>query len=237
MNQNGTQGVRQVTPEEIARVENIPLTQEEKEKTQVLNLKEFVETVRFEKLTSKKPAIVLAIIGALFITFGTTFQITKSLNHKKDAVVETRNVPVQEPIEEEETTGSILSCNKTIQNNPDGTDTNFNILYKFEEGKLVGFLKTFQATATPGNETGVATIQKYLTNYQAFLNPIEGYKIHLSTVTNGVSMTVEVDYLTLDLTQLNPQQQLHFSTKVDYPLDTAYETIETDMLNDSFICG
>ena len=95
MNQNNYQGIRQVTPEEIAQAQGIPLTHEELQKTQVLNLKEFSETVRFEKLTSKKPAIILAVIGALLITFGTTFQIAESLSKKAQPVIEPAPAPVQ----------------------------------------------------------------------------------------------------------------------------------------------
>ena len=62
MNDNNLQGIRQVTPEEIAKVEGIPLTSEELQKTQVLNLQEVEEVARMEKLASKKPAIIVSYI-------------------------------------------------------------------------------------------------------------------------------------------------------------------------------
>ena len=55
MNQNN-QNVRQITPEEIAQAEGLPkpMTPEELQKTQILNLNELENTIRFEKITSKK---------------------------------------------------------------------------------------------------------------------------------------------------------------------------------------
>ena len=46
--------VRQITPEEIAQAEGLPMpmTQEELQKTQILNLNELEKTIRFEKITS-----------------------------------------------------------------------------------------------------------------------------------------------------------------------------------------
>ena len=53
-NNNGQQydysKVHQITPEEL-------------QKTLVLNLKDFEETARIEKITSKKPALTVALIG------------------------------------------------------------------------------------------------------------------------------------------------------------------------------
>ena len=241
MNQNNFQGVRQVTPEEIARVEGIPLTHEELQKTQVLNLKEFSETVRFEKLTSKKPAIILAVIGALFITFGTTFQVVQSLNKKADPVVEPRSAPIEEPreevvMEEETTNEKILTCNQTIMANPDGTDTSYTITYKFEEEKLVGFRKSFQVTVTPGSPLGPTTVQNYLIGYQPFLNQQEGYQISVVPIDNGLVATIEADYLKLDLTIFPPIQQTHFTTKIDYPLDTPFTQVQENMKTLGFNC-
>ena len=55
------------------------MTQEELQKTQVLNLKDVEEAARFERITSKKPAIIVAAIGVLSIMFGATFGVVQTL--------------------------------------------------------------------------------------------------------------------------------------------------------------
>ena len=52
---------------------------EELQRTQVLNLKDVEETVKYEKSISKKPAMIIAIIGAIFLTLGSTLQIAKTM--------------------------------------------------------------------------------------------------------------------------------------------------------------
>ena len=54
------------------------MTQEELQKTQVLNLKDVEEAARFERITSKKPAIIVATIG--LVTVPTPFIFTLYCN-------------------------------------------------------------------------------------------------------------------------------------------------------------
>ena len=68
------------------------------------------------------------------------------------------------------------------------------------------------------------------------MNPTDGYQIEVVPNGEGLLVTVVVDFKTLDLTLLNPTQQNHFSTSVDYPLETAKETIQTDMVTKGLIC-
>ena len=129
MNQNNqqNQNVRQITPEEIREAEGLPkeLTPEELQKTQILNLNELQKTIRFEKITSKKPALIVAVLGIFLLIFGATFQIATSLNSNRK--VEKRKVEPNPTIVE-----TSLSCVKTTLNNPDGTDTTYSIDYYFE---------------------------------------------------------------------------------------------------------
>ena len=61
MNQNDMNNQpRMVTPEEIQQVNHI--SPEELQETQVLNLRDVQEAMKFEKRTSKKPAIILGIV-------------------------------------------------------------------------------------------------------------------------------------------------------------------------------
>ena len=240
-------GPRQISPEEVLQVQNPKqyqqqqqqqqqMTQQELQRTQVLNIDELEKTVRFEKISSKKPAIIVAAIGILFLTFGTTFQVASNL--KGSSKVEKRDI-AEEVVEKNDVkpTTTNLNCNITATNQADGTDTVYSILYTFEDNKLVGFKKVYTITPTPGNPLGAATVQNYIIGYQPFLNPIDGYQISVIPTGEGLVVTVEVDYTKLDLTLLNPTQQNHFTTKLDYPLDHPKDTIYTEMIGAGFTCS
>ena len=242
MNQdNNTQGVRQVTPEEIAKVQGTAkqLTQEELQKTQVLNLTDVEKIAKLERFTSKKPAIILAIIGAFFLTFGVTFQIAQNLSAPK-----TDNNQVQKRKTDNTTTNkkkeqkTTLNCQKVDANNPDGTNTTYVVNYEFLDNQLKTITKTFTVDAIENNPQGTITIQSYESNYQAFLNPQTGYQITVvpnATKTQIIATTI-TDLETLDVTTLNPIQQSHISTSVDYPLNADKSMINTDMTSKGIIC-
>ena len=233
MNQNNNE-VRQVTPEEIAQAEGLPmpLTQEELQKTQVLNLKELENTIRFEKITSKKPAVIVAVLGILLLTFGATFQIASSLSSKKEQKVENRKV---EPIEEVKETK--LNCVKTTLNNPNGTDVTYNISYKFGNDKLKELTKSYTLTSISGNKTGEETLKKSLDLYQTLLKGIEGYQVDLtSDKTTKLVVTTRIDFDLIDLTKIPQDNQNNSITKVDYTKSSVKTEIKQDMLNQGFTC-
>ena len=60
------------------------ISQEELMKTQVLNLQDVEEAARYEKATSKKPAILVAVIGFFAIFLGTSLPFVNSLMNQKD---------------------------------------------------------------------------------------------------------------------------------------------------------
>ncbi len=114
-------GPRQISPEEVLQVQNPKqyqqqqqqqqqMTQQELQRTQVLNIDELEKTVRFEKISSKKPAIIVAAIGILFLTFGTTFQVASNL--KGSSKVEKRDI-AEEVVEKNDVKPATtnLNCN------------------------------------------------------------------------------------------------------------------------------
>ena len=189
MNQNN-QNVRQITPEEIREAEGLPkpLTAEELQKTQVLNLNDLEKTIKFEKITSKKPAIIIAVIGILLLTFGTTFQIASSLSSNKK--VEKRKTEPEPTIVEKS-----LSCVKTTLNDTDGTDKIVNADYYFENDKLSSVIKVYKYTASANNPAGEATIKTNLDTYQKLLSSTSGYQVDTSSVeSKSLEIKVQVDY-------------------------------------------
>ena len=219
MNQNN---VRQISPEEIARAQG--LTPEELQKTQVLNLKDIEETVRFEKMTSKKPAAIVAIIGITAILFGATFQISTSLQKSKEKKLEKRAVEKVAHKVEEKT----LTCVKTTLNNQDGTDTVYTYSFDFEDNKLVGYNKTFNIIETAGKTEGANTIANYKKEYSQTSNLPKGYDLSIKEEQKGITIITNVDFKLLDLTKL-PQDK-----KVEYQKNTEYDVIKKEMLEKGY---
>lgn len=231
-NNNQNQNVRQITPEEIRQAEGLPepLTQEELQKTQILNFKELQNTIRFEKITSKKPAIIVAVIGIFLLLFGTTFQIASSLS--SDRKVEKRKVEKEKTIVE-----TSLSCVKTTLNNPDGTDITYNIDYYFENDKLTSAIKEYKYTKTANSPNGEETIKNNTTKYQSLSTSTKGYKVSTnSTNPQELTIIVQIDYKTLDLTVIPEKTQEDSITKVDYQRNVDSTKIKNNMINQGFTC-
>lgn len=203
------------------------------QKTQVLNLQRFEEVARFEKRTSKKPAAIVALFGILFIAFGFSFQIKQTLDSRKPKV-EKRDISKEVVVPEKKETA--LKCMKSMLGNTDGTDLVYTIDYHFLDEKLSAFSKVLTIMITANSPVGEVTVQNYLRDYQPFLNPTDGYQISVEPIQKGLITTVNVDFEKLDLLKLNPKQQEHFSTKIDFPIDTDLTTIQQAMLKESFIC-
>ena len=232
MNQSN-QNVRQITPEEIAQAEGLPkpMTPEELQKTQILNLNELENTIRFEKITSKKPAIIVAAVGILFLVFGTTFQIATSLSANNRKVEKRKVDPTPQIVE------TSLSCVKTTLNNPDGTDTTYNVDYYFENDKLSSQIREYKYTATVNNPNGEPTIKAKIDNYQKLLSSTSGYQVNTSTSdSKEMKVVVQIDYHSLDLTTIPQANQNDELTKVTYKRDTDSNTIRSDMLSKGYTC-
>ena len=215
--------VRQISEEEIQK----ELTKEQLQQTQVLNFQEVQKTIHFEKKTSKKPAILIAIVGIICLLFGGTFQIATALNPNPQNI--------QKRTVKNTITEKTLSCLKVNDDNLDGTTTTYNIIYKFKNEKLVSATKEYDIKVIPGKEEGKQTIEKTVKKYEELLNETPGYSIdtYLNSDTE-MKITVKIDYKKLDLTKLNEKQQSNIYTKVDYSKNATYETISEEALEKGF---
>lgn len=228
--------IRQITQEEMQReLAGHNLTQEELQKTQVLNLKDVQEAAKMERFTSKKPAIILATFGVLLLFFGAGFQVVRGLHnsHNNEPVTQKRVVEKDNNLVAKVEN---LTCSTTSMNNSDGTDTVYTIIYQFKDDKLVGFTKTFDIKVTPNNPLGQQTVASYTNAYKAFMNSTNGYNITVTPTDTGLVTNVQVNYDLFDSTTLNPTQQTHFSTSVEYQKDTLKSVIETNMSTAGMVC-
>ena len=217
--------VHQITPEEL-------------QKTLVLNLADFEETARIEKMTSKKPAITVALIGIFSIALGLGFPFVQSLATKTEenkTIVENRE-EYEEPEENLITEDKVL-CNfdRLID---DGTHVTSVAEIKFRYGGIVAFTRTTTINPIPGNGFGPSTIQSISTILQPLLHQMDGYKLSVRpTVEGGIVIEAVVDYDTLDFTMFPEKQQTHYATSVDYAANTPKDQVIVDMGTRGFTCA
>lgn len=209
------------------------MTQEELQKTQVLNLKDVEEAARFERITSKKPAIIVATIGALSIMFGATFGVVQTLTAEptikdnSNSTTEKRQVLTQ--------TDS-LNCTISLLNNADGTDQIYNVVYTFKDNKLTNFVRTSSVAPTPGSIVGVNSLTGFKAALPPFLMSLTGYESVVAPSGDGVIITTTVDYSKLDLSTFPDAQQTIPYTKIEYIAGTDKASIQADALAKGYTC-
>lgn len=221
--QNGQQNVAQQT-----------MTQEELQRTQVLNLKDFEEVARYERLTSKKPAMMVALAGVLAITIGVSFPFVQSLTARQNA----KTPIVEQRIEQEdEAKDDTLECN-FFKQVADGTDVTSQAVFKFENNGLVSFVRTTTINPTKGNEKGPETVKSQTNYLQPLLTQINGYKVSVQpTTVGGIKIVTDVEYKLIDLTIFPATHKNHYSTSVDYVINTPKEDVIKDMESyRGFVC-
>lgn len=210
------------------------MSHEELQKTQVLNLKDVEEAARYEKVTSKKPAIIVAVLGIISILAGTAFPMVQSLTTAKEPEKKTeRKVEKKKLLNTE----SKLNCTLTMLNNPDGTDSILNVLLNFNYDKLTKVTKTYTVNPTVGNSLGQSIINTYTTAYQQFLtSTIVGYQMSVTPINNGVIITSTVNYSLFDPSTLPELHRGNIATSVEYQAGTDKNAINSDIIKKGFTC-
>lgn len=233
------------------RSQSPTLTPEELAKTQVLNLSDVEKVANYEKATSKKPAMLLAIIGVMFVSIGLLYpsvrtmmssdsvekKTTEEKINKNDSVLTDEST--SQARVEEEVIPTKVTCKISNPGNPDGTDTSLVVNLNFENNKLKSFSKHYAASATVGNPTGTTTIQNLINGYRYFETvPIEGYQIStIPTETgNGFFVNINVDLKTFNPQTLPTTHLYNDLTNVTYLVDTDQTTLVTQMTTNGYIC-
>lgn len=174
---------------------NGQLSEEELQRTQVLNLADFKETARIEKITSKKPALIVAIIGFLSISLGTIFPAVQSLQARKDAenssTINARKEPVLTSKEE------VVTCITKALNFKD-TDQIYERKYTFENNELIKLNKIYTVTAIKGNKNSQKTIDAFSENIKQYQTLKNGYETSVKNLNDGIMTMIDINYETLD---------------------------------------
>lgn len=215
---------------------NNQLTGEDLTKTQVLNLTDLEEVAKYEKKTSKRPAIMLACTGLFAIIMGITYPFLMSAidggeSQQLSSKVEKRKVDDTSNIKEE------VVCHIAQPNNPDGTDTITTLTLIFNQDKLESYIKILNVNATVGNTTGPITVQNYLTGYKAFeTNAIPGYSVLSQQTETGMAATVTINLQLLNKATFPEMHKTNPLTNVEYDLNADKNTIVTSLTATGYTC-
>ncbi len=183
------------------------ISTEELAKTQVLNLDDVQKLAKYEKLVSKKPALIVALIGAFSIIVGTSAQVVVSLS-KANEPAPMPKVTNKVSTEKKETVEDLI-CSQTTVN--EGAEIIIKTTYdvEYRDNKMTKYTKT--TDVTPTNATSVNALTS-VQNGQVAFKAMEGYsttgyKIVVSSKESGYQVLVTVDPNTLDASKLAPEAQ------------------------------
>ena len=208
------------------------MTEEELQRTQVLNFDDFKQAARYEKISSKKPAVVVALIGILAILVGAGYpvvqsQLSKKVDNDKD-VIQARK--------KDKVIKSELTCTSTTPAGTNGLDKTLTIKYEFNNEKLTGFTKTLDLKVTQGSAIGPKTLQDFITALEPYLIKKSGYEVSVQKLDNEVITTTEVDYDTIDINGIPDVNQSNSNFNVQYVVNTSKESIKQDMEKQEYTC-
>lgn len=215
------------------------LLKEELTKTQVLNLKDLEKVANYEKKTSKKPAILLAVLGAFLIASGAAYvPIMDILNREpiiEKAVVSKKTLP--EPVNDAKLNEGLI-CTYNVLNASNGTDMKMVINLHFTDGKLTSYDKIMDILPSVGKEAeGIVTIQNLLSAYQNYEQAnILGYSIKSVSKGAGFETKVVVDLEKLDPTTLPSSYSDKAITRNDFVLNDTKEIALTRSKNLQYTC-
>ena len=212
---------------------NAQVSDEELQRTQVLNLIDFKETARIERITSKKPAAILAILGVCLIALGLFFPAMQSLSTRHE--VQKRVEPVEE--EDVKVVEETMICHWEKLNNPNGTDENIDVTFNFRDDKLTSSKKDYKLTKSTTATTEPTELQSYLTALQSFLMQTSGYSVSVKTIDNGSITTTEVDYTLLDPTKIPAAHQSNYRFDVKNKKDDSKDTVKKSMTALQYKCN
>lgn len=214
---------------------NGQMSDEELQRTQVLNLQAFKETARFERMTSKKPAILSATIGILLIALGLLFPTMQSLTTRQKA--QARKIEIEEQVEKKvKILEEDMTCHWQQLNNPNGTDENIDLTFHFKDDKLVSAIKAYKLTKSPSYQGTPAELASYLNALQSFLMQISGYSVSVQTIENGSITTTTVDYTLLDVMKVPAQHQSNYRFSVTQKEGKSKDEVETSMTVAGYKC-
>ena len=224
---------------------------EELTRTQVLNLQELERAANYEKKTSKKPAIVLAILGVFSISLGISYPgITNMLSSREvddtPTVSESREEENTEATEDATTTNSLtLNCSISQPNVAESTVVNTSYSFQFlETGTLTNYVKTMDiAVSAPVAVTpaSIVSLDTALANLKQTV--IAGYTLETTptasttpNVVDGYTAKLTVDFASFNSQTLTALHTSNVFANVEFSNQDTKDTITTRLTQQGFTC-
>ena len=213
------------------------MTREELTKTQVLNLQELERVAKFERKTSKRPAVLFAIAGILSLTLGLSYNnimidFTNPAENTYRVDLDSQYDSAT-PVPTKKVTCTLLQPTQV-----DGTDKSTTYELFFSEQKLQTYVKTLTVAPTIGDPNGALAVQNILTTYQQLASSeVAGYKLTPETDNQSTKISVTIDLQDLDRGQLTYSHAANPFTNVEYNLDADEATIVAGLQASGYICA
>ena len=216
------------------------VSQEELAKTQVLNLTDVEELAKYERTTSKRPALLFAIAGVLSLVLGFSYSNIMALVDSMPTYTKNFDaVPVfREPVSHNVILNK-TSCKYTSPENPDGTigKVTYNLVFN-DLDELQKYTMTLEMDPIQGNPNGLLSVQTIYNAYRALdIIPLEGYKSTTIYTDTGMKTIIEVDLTKFNPTTLTDAHNANYFAKVPYTLGTAKELIIQQLTTSNYTCN
>ena len=226
------------------KLDHSKMSTEELAKTQVLNLNDVEELANYEKTVSKKPAIIVGIIGLFALTIGAFYpKIVTFLDTEKDENVVYNRVDNDDdeiynskPLNETNT-NTQLTCMKAMLANPDGTDLTLTYNFTFVNNALQSYTKLAIYNINATNPSGTVTVENVYNTFATLSQtPIVGYYLQTSKTSNGVTVSMNADLTKFSPTTLPDTHKTYTISNVEYALSTTKEAITQTSAANGFTC-
>ncbi len=231
--QNQQQAVQQLQSQEMTR--------EELTRTQVLNLQELERVAKFERKTSKRPALLFAVAGILALTLGFSYNnIMMALDNIEFTETSENTYRIDLDSQYDSATPvptKKVTCTFAQPAQADGTDKSTTYELFFSEQKLQTYVKTLAVAQTAGNANGALAVQNILTTYdQLSQSQIKGYELVSTPENLAAKVSITIDLKELDRGQLTYAHAANQFTNVEYNLDADETTIKTQLQAAGYTC-
>ena len=212
-------------------------------KTLVLNFNEVEDIAKFEKKTSKKPAIIIAIIGLFAIFTGVVYPSVYSMV-KKD-----NNISSDSKLRENTEVVNIsdgLTCMKTDTDSVNLLTNTTTYNFKFDKNGLSNYEKTLNIASTNPSlvETPKVMIDINSMVDPLIITPITGYTLYKSmkndatnvNIVNNYTVKLVVDFTTFNSNSLSDQYNANDFFRVIYKKGDSFNNIKNSLSNMGYNC-
>lgn len=212
------------------------LSTEELAKTQVLNLDDVQKLAKYEKLVSKKPALIVALAGVFSIIVGVSAQTVVSLT---DANQPKPMPSVNQKVQSRNGQENQLVCSKT-EAQPAAEisiKTTYTVNYK-NNNSMTTYTKAVDVTPTSTTSVNALTsIQNGMVAFKEFeKTSITGYTVVVSNKESGYEVLVTVDPNVLDQSQLSPVATSNAFVNPDVVKGSSKDQVKTGLTSKGYTC-